>query len=356
MKKKNYPVNLSKLFFTYLFLLVSLFVKAQDDPAWLEESWRTEQYPSNVYVKGYAQDGINANETRADAVERVKNFARANLSESIISTIKSINESYSESVMVGDNETVSESFTSNINVTTDIEINGVNIDTYVKDKIVYGFAYANKYEIIGFYKANLKMQIQQIEGFLNTANQLEQNREKKKALDEFCKAEPIFEEVAKSQGILSAVGKNITEEDLQMKKTMRLYNEVVQAKARLAQGIIVYLETIEDIFGDSTTTIENNLKGILAENGCRFTKDETEADWKIKIKATSREYNLANKVYFSYVDAEVKLFKAPSDKHMYQNEFSQKGAHSKSYKSAAYNAYDEISKPISEKILNWINN
>jgi hypothetical protein len=356
MKKKNYRVNLSKLFFTYLFLLVYLFVQAQDDPAWLEESWRTEQYPSNVFVKGYAQDGINANETRADAVERVKNFARANLTESILSTVKSINESYSESVMVGDDETVSESFTSNINVTTDLEINGVNIDTYVKDNIVYGFAHANKYEIIGFYKANLTMQVQQIEGFINTAKELEQNREKKKALDQYIKAEPIFEEVAKSQGILSAVDKNITDEGLQMQKTMQLYNEVVQAKARLAQGIIVYLETEEDLFGNSSTAIENNLKGFLAENGCMFTKDETEADWKIRIKATSREYNLANKVYFSYVDAEVKLFKAPSDKHVYQNEFSQKGAHSKSYKAAAYSAYNEISKPISDKILNWINN
>lgn len=356
MKKKNHLVNLSKLFATYLFLLVSLFVQAQDDPAWLKESWRTEQYPSNVFVKGFAQDGINNNETRAEAIERVKNFARANLSESILSSIKSINESYSQSVMVGSDESISESFTSNINVTTDLEINGVNIDTYVKNNIVYGFAHANKYEIIGFYKANLKMQVQQIEGFLSTANELEQNREKKKALDEFCKAEPIFEEVAKSQGILSAVDKNITEADLQMQKTMKLYNEVVQAKARLAQGIIVHLETTEDIFGDSTNAIENNLKGILAENGCRFTQDGTEADWKIKIKATSREYNLANKVYFSYVDAEVKLLKAPSDKHMYQNEFSQKGAHNKSYKSAAYNAYNEISQPIAEKILNWINN
>jgi hypothetical protein len=41
---------------------------------------------------------------------------------------------------------------------------------------------------------------------------------------------------------------------------------------------------------------------------------------------------------------------------VYQNEFAQKGAHSKSYRFAAKNAYDEISKPISEKILTWINN
>ncbi len=356
MKKKKCFAKFAKLVLTALFILPYIYSAAQNDPAWLKESWRTEQYPSNVFVKGFAQDGINSNETRAEAIERVKNFARANLSESILSSIKSINESYSQSLMVGENETVNESFTSNINVTTDLEINGVNIDTYVKDNRVYGFAHANKYEIIGFYKANLNMQVQQIEGFINTANELEQNREKKKALDEFCKAEPIFEEVAKSQGILSAVDKNITEEGLKMQKTMQLYNEVVQAKARLAQGIVVYMNTYEVIFGDSTTALENNLKALLAESGCRFTGDEAEADWKIMIKATAREYNYSNKVYFSYVDAEVKLFKAPADKHVYQNEFSQKGAHSKSYKAAAYSAYNEISEPISEKILNWINN
>jgi hypothetical protein len=356
MKTKISNSLFNRTILSVLFLNSFFLVNAQNDPAWLLESWKSAQYSANTFITGFAQDSKNRNETIAEATERVKNFARANLSESILSSIQSVNESYSQSVSDGKKESVSETFKSQINVSTNLEINGIKVETYVKDNMVYGFAFANKYEIIGFYKANLNMQVQQIEGFINTAQELEKNNEKNKAKDEFNKAVPIFEEVATSQGILSAVDKNISEEDLKMQQTMKLYNEVIQANARLAQGIIVLVTTNEDNFNEKSTSIENNLKAILAANGCRFTRLEEEADWKVEINATSREFNYANNVYFSYVDAEVKLFKAPSDKHVYQNEFSQKGAHSKSYLDAARKAYNEISKPISEKILIWINN
>jgi len=338
-------------------LLISIkSVKSQSEPAWMMEGWRSEQYPTSVYITGFAQDGKNNKETIAEATERVKNIARANLSEGIIASVQSVSDSYSQSVLEGDKETVKETFKSEIQVSTNLEINGIRVESFVKDNIVYGFAYANKYEIIGYYKSNLNMQIQQIEGFINTALELEKNNEKNKAKAEFEKALPLFDQVKTAQGILSALDKNATDDDLKMKKTMELYNEVIQAKARLAQGIFVYINSNELIFGEETTALENHLKAILAENGCSFTEDEITADWKIDIIASSREYNYSNNVYFSYVDAEVKLFKAPSDKHVYQNEFTQKGAHSKSYRFAAKNAYDEISKPISEKILTWINN
>jgi len=348
--------RMKKVSIIILLALIAISVKAQEDPAWLLESWRTEQYPSNVFIKGFAQDNKNANESLADVTERVTNMARSNLSESILSSVKSVNESYSESVMKGNDETVSETFKSDIQVSSDIEINGINVDTYTKNNIVYAFAHANKYELIGFYKANLNLQVQQIESHVNTALELEQNREKKKALDEFEKSLPIFEEVKKAQGILTAIDKNINDDALKMKRTTELYNEVIQAKARLAQGILVYIVSSEDIFGKNVNSIENGLKAILAENNCSFTTIEEEADWKIKLNATSREFNYSNQVYFSYVDAEVELYKAPSEKHVYQNEFSQKGAHSKSYEAAALKASNDISDKITEKILTWINN
>jgi len=348
--------NLKRVILLILCLTSFNIVKSQKEPAWMKQSWRTEQYPSNVFITGFAQDEKNSNETVAEATERIKDLARTDLSESILASVQSVSENYSQSIMVNDSENFTENFKYETKISTNLEINGIRVESYVKNNLVYGFAFANKYEIIGYYKANLNMQVQQIEGFIKTALELEKNNEKNKAKEEFNKTLPVFTEVTKSQGILSAVDKSITDEDLKMQNTMKLYNDVVQANARLAQGVIVYIVTEENLFGNTSTAIENNLKAILAENGCRFTKDENEYDWKVIINATSREYNFSNNVYFSFVDAEVKLFKAPSDKHVYQNEFSQKGAHSKSYRDAAEKAYNEIGNSISEKILIWINN
>jgi hypothetical protein len=356
MKLEILSKNLKRVIILILCLTSLNIVKAQKEPAWLMQSWRTEQYPSNVFITGFAQDDKNSTETLAEATERLKDLARTNLSESILASVKSVSDNYIQSVTEDGSETFTEKFQYETQITTDLEINGIRVETYTKDNIVYGFAYANKYEIIGYYKANLNMFVQQIEGFISTATELEEKREKNKARAEFNKTLPIFTKVTEAQGILSAVDKNITEDDLKMEKTMKLYNEIVQANARLEQGVYVYMITNEDVFGEKTIAIENHLKAILAENGCSFTNDEEAADWKVKINASSREYNFSNKVYFSYVDAKVELFKAPSDKHVYQNEFTQKGAHSKSYSAAAGKAYNEVSNPISEKILTWINN
>jgi hypothetical protein len=355
MKIKNVSKNLNRVIILILCLSSLNIAKAQKEPDWMMDSWRTQQYPSNVFITGFAQDEKTSNESLAEATERIKDLASANLSESILSSVQSVNENYKQSISENGSETITEKFQTKTNVSTDLEINGIRVESYKKDKIIYGFAYANKYEIIGYYKANLNMYVQQIEGFISTATALEENREKNKAKAEFNKTLPVFTELTKAQGILSAVDKNITEDDLKMEQTMKLYNEVVQANARLEQGIYVYIYTNEEIFGEKTGAIENHLKAILAENGCSFTNDESEADWKIKINATSREYNSLDNIYFSYVDAKVELFKAPSDKHVYQNEFTQKGG-SKSYTDAAKKAYNEVSKPISKKILTWINN
>ena len=276
---------LKKRFKFLILILIYIFnsnlVKSQNDPSWLMEAWRTEQYPANVYITGFAQDGKNKNETIADATERIKDLARANLTESILASVQSVSDSYSQSILQGDSESIKETFKSQTKVSTDMKINGIKVESYIKNDIIYGFAYANKFEIIGYYKANLNMLVQQIEGFINTATELENSNEKKKAKDEFNKALPIFTEVKEAQGILSAVDKDISEDDLKMQQTMKLYNEIVQANARLAQGIMVYLVTDEDLFGEKINTIENGLKAILAVNECSFVTDENKADWKV---------------------------------------------------------------------------
>jgi len=345
-----------KLFLGLFFIVYFCgLIKAQESPAWLTNSWRIEQYPSNVFITGFAQDNKNAEESIADAIGRVTAMARGNLSEKIISSIQSVNDSYSQSISDGKSEQIKETFQSEIRVSTDIEINGVHIENYVKDNIVYGFAYANKYEIIGYYKSIINMTIQQIEGYIKTAQALEQQREKIKAKEEFNKTFPFFDKIKEAQGILTALDNTIPDEQLKMQKSIELYNEVVQANVRLQQAVLVFLSSNENLFGTQTTAIENGLKAILSENECSFTENENIADWKIYIKASAREFNYSKNVYFSYVDAEVQLFKAPKGKHVYQEILEQKGAHSKSYPDAARNAYNEISNLIADKVLERIN-
>ena len=226
--------NIKKVTLLLLCLASFIPVKSQKEPAWMKQSWRTEQYPSNVFITGFAQDDKSKNESLAEATERIKDLSRTNLSESILASVKSVSENYIQSTIDNGSENIEENFKYETKISTNLEINGIRVESYAKNNLVYGFAYANKFEIIGYYKSNLNLFVQQIEGFINTALELEKNNEKNKAKDEFNKALPVFTEVTNAQGILSAVDKNITDEDLKMQKTMKLYNEVIQAKKRFA--------------------------------------------------------------------------------------------------------------------------
>lgn len=354
---KHFSQLLSLKHALLVFILIPLLINGQNEPSWMKQMVRNESYPASVFITGFAQDGINTNETAAKALERVKDMARANLTKSIITSVESVSQNYMQSVIKDGNESFSESFESQTKTTTNIIINGVKVESFAgENNIVSAFAFANRYEIIGYYTANLNMTISQIEGLISSAKELEAKNEKVKAKNEFNKSIPLFNNIKEAQGVLSAIDANISDEKLKMTHTMSLYNEVVQANARLAQGVYVFIEANELLFGEKTSAIENLLKATLAENGCSFIDNQENADWRIIIDANSREFNESNSIYFSYVDATVQLFKASTNKNVYQNEFTQKGAHGHSFKMAGKDAYKKISSPISEKLLNWINN
>ena len=143
MKKEKSYNKFQTLVLIIIFISIHVVAYSQNDPAWLLEEWRTEQYPSNVYIKGFAQDNKNSNETIAEVTERVRNMARSTLSESILSSIQSVNESYSQSVMQDDKESVSETFKSDIKVYKDI------LDVLTRDTLQK--TYSNAFDAIGSF-------------------------------------------------------------------------------------------------------------------------------------------------------------------------------------------------------------
>ncbi|MEA2113668.1 MAG: hypothetical protein U9P63_03385, partial [Patescibacteria group bacterium] len=62
----------------------------------------------------------------------------------------------------------------------------------------------------------------------------------------------------------------------------------------------------------------------------------------------------AYNTWFSYVDAAVDIKKAYNGEQIYQDEITQKGGSTKSYKSAAGEAYDDIIDEIAEELIDKI--
>ena len=319
-------------------------------PRWFNEQARETDYPNSVFITGFSTGNIRSGETKAEAEIRLKKEAQAYVAEAVRVLVKSETEMNDLSVKINGNEQLTSMFKSAIETSASIELTGLKTDAYTENNMVYAFACVNKYELIGYYNAFLTMNLQQLESILNTAKQLEESGEKAKARQQYEQTVPLLVKIEQAQDVLVALDKNAF---LQREKTAIYRGDIVQALARLSQGIYVCIESKEDLFGKSSSLITNKIKSILSKNGCSFTTDVSQADFILKLNASTRKHGKPGNIVFCYADVEVELIKTQNGKTIYQEELKQKGGHT-SYENAAREAFEDAGKTIADKLLEWV--
>ena len=345
---------MKKLNILLLAIICASTVFGQTSPNWLQDADRERNYPNNIFITGFSTGSLRNGENKTDAAARLKKEAQGYLAEAIRVQVSSETQSHdvrtkTQTTGKDATEQINSIFEAAVKTSANIELTGLKTDSYYDEHegLIYGFAYVNKYELIGYYNAFLTMNMQQLESVLNTANQLETNGEKAKARTQYENAVSLLVKVEQAQDILVALDKNAS---LQRDKTAKYRSDIVQALARLTQGVFIYFESKEDIFGKSSTLITNKVKSILSKNGCSFTGDFSQADFILKINATARKHGNPSDIVFCYADVEIELIKKQSSKTIYQEELKQKGGHT-TYENAAREAFEEVGNTIAGKLL-----
>jgi hypothetical protein len=334
-------------------LLLPLIMSGQTPPRWINNAWRASSYPDNAYYAAFLSEDATLRETPAQAKARMETAVKRKVSESIRVRVKS-----QQTFMEEDAGTVESARSYNreeIQTSADAEIAGLKVESYYdeKTKQVYAFAYVNKYELTGYYKANLSLQLQQAEGALQTAGQLEAAGEKAKARKHCEEAMRLLNKIRPTQDLLTALDGTASREALLVPETEALHNILVQMQARLAQGVYVVVESSESLFGTPVDIVTGKLKAILALKGCSFTGDETQADFRLRLDVSTRMVSNNGSIVFCYADAAIELYDVRKQKAVYTDNLSQKGG-STSQDKAGRKAMADIAPGISEKIAPWI--
>lgn len=314
-------------------------------------------YPSNVFLTGFVSETLRPSDDVAQARERLKREAQKELSENIRLKIEGATQTSDKSVQVNGKEQIVSTYDASVRTSSNVEIVGITTDAYFDSRknVVYAFAYANKYEVAGYYKANIAMLVQQAGSLLHTAEQLEQSGEKAKARKQCEEIAPLLSKARAAQDLLTAI--NATDsEGLQQAQLETLHNKSTQMLARLAQGVYVYVESSEEIFGAASSIIINKLKSTLAANGCSFVDEPAQADLKLTLTAKTRKTGNENStVKFCYADVVVKLYSNSKQKVMFNDELAQKGS-ATSYEAAGRKAMESAVPKIADKLMPWIKN
>ncbi|MDR3151781.1 MAG: hypothetical protein LBT67_02925 [Holosporaceae bacterium] len=340
---------------TIFFALICFTLLGQEKPLWLDNDYRSTKFSNAVFLTGYAEGNINTGESTEKAIERIKTTAQSNLIENLRITLKSNTQSSINAVSVGNNYHETEIFSNQTSKNAEAEITGMRVESYMdkKTNYIYAFAYANRYEVVGYHKSNLSVKILQIESLFKTADDLVESGEKAKARKQIESVKPLLESIRYSQYMLIALDPNLTIEDLQQRKTERLQDEFTMTLAALSQGIYIFIENDESLFGKEVDIVSNKLKSELAVKGCAFVENAASADFLLRVKATTRESSTSGNIVFCYADVVVELYDTHKQKNVYSNEISHKGA-SSSLEKAGIKALGDVAPKIAEELKTWI--
>mgnify|MGYP003445354511 FL=1 len=91
----------------------------------------------------------------------------------------------------------------------------------------------------------------------------------------------------------------------------------------------------------------------MSVSGCGFTDDESQADFKLTLKASTRESSATESIVFCYADVSYDLYDENKQKSVYSDDISEKGG-SISKEKASRKAMENAANKIMESIAPWL--
>ena len=345
------------IFILVLMSWFSLELLAQTpQPTWIVASMRDIEYPTSTYFSEYTEGNLRSNENVSNLLDRLKSDARRGAAGSIRTLIHSVVEKTDRQDTYGHDFRFTSVYQDYTRQIVDADIAGIHIESYYDAGRNWGcaFAYVKKTELAAYYRAQIALQLQQLENTLILSASLVNNGEKTKARKVCEEALQPLAQIEFAQDLLTAVCPDDTT-GMPLSQLFRLKNELWQTLIRLEQSIYICLQCTETNFGKAVRILEPVLKDSITTNQCSLTDDSSEADYRITVTASTREHDgnvaFGNGVMkYSYADAEIEVYSNLKRKVIYNNVISVKNSRDgATYDSAGRNALKMVAGKVWEE-------
>lgn len=323
-----------------LLLFAFLHVDAQEcPPEWVG-------YTYGGYFYDIQSDNNNGNLSETDFKNYLLNIARANLAKQIKVSVRDVARLNKTSV---DGRTAI-NYASNITFSTDVDMTLVETKTLYNPALREGYAiaYIDRDAARHYYTNELTRVYNKINNAMALADNFVSAGFKGKARTELESSLRHFGAVEESLFWMNIFGASQSQLSEWQQRFNAAEQDIKRKLADLKHATVIYLSCQADIFGRSYPTLQNELKGILAADGCSFTNNPQNADWAIAVTCNTREYSVVqvgnSNSYFSYVDAQIVIDKVTTSQRIFEDGISVKGGHPIGYAEAARVGYKDIKK------------
>lgn len=210
-----------------------------------------------------------------------------------------------------------------------------------------------KFEIVANLSNELTQKIMLVESLLKTSKDLAGNGEKAKAKQQCEMARNMLTDVREVQESIKSTDPSVTVETLMQRTVEGLDNEIKLLSAQLAQAIMIYIESSEDMFGKPVSVMAGRLKSLMSTQGCSFTDDAANADYKLSLTAGTRVGSTNENFVFCYSDVSIDFFDNHKQKSVYSDDISEKGG-STTKEKAARKAMENAAAKILSSLEPWL--
>ncbi len=362
-KSKQLRLNtMRRLATLFIVLCANIFKFSAQTPLWIYDEQRKAIYPETDYFCGFVIGEQHIGESTEDAMQRLKDMARAEAISSIEIYIEHSVSSNMESRLTqtdGDfSEEVVEQFQNSLKTNVAMQIQGMNTEAWLslKNSKIYSIAYVSKKELTKKMKKQILVANSQIEYELDNIDNLLEQGQKSKAKINANNALPKFGEIQTMQKTLLAIDSDINDDELQITETNALKRRFLNICTSLEHAISVQIICNTDSSNNvKIKTLGKKIAGQLSTEDYNFVeKDGDETDFRIQLSLEEYQAQTAalggTTIYTSYVEVYCTITKMITRQVIYMDKISTKGVSTINFCSATDAAYKDVIKIISQKI------
>jgi len=301
----------------FIFLFIALPLLAQGSvPLWVQDSWRSMNYPANEWYVGFSQDGLAHNANVAEALRTLERNAQGRMAESIVASVssRSVSSTSSQQRQQGGNfnETIDESYRRTIQVSTNANIAGTQFFSYhdPQTRRIYAMAAVKKSGLAAYYVSQIELNLQKAENALNEGILLTQQLGKKSdAFKKFAEGRRNLDDCGQHLNLLSAVDQSGIQNRLLARETT-LRKQIAAATAETEEtkmAMTFFVDGTEMLENAAVDIVVSRLKSAISKNGYRITGSRREAEYHIRVEVRSCNVSASGDRSFCYacVKAEV---------------------------------------------------
>lgn len=265
-------------------------------PNWINDDYRTINYPIDMWYSGFAMDKMSADEQLISLMQRVENSARNRLVEQIQISIESssilVKSSHSTSGKAASGWMTMD-YRQDIQTTTNASAVGVEVKSYFdsNNNIAYAFAYVNRTKLATYYMSQEEAVFKEVESELNIIDDLVKTGQKIAALHR-CEQSKANLHKAKDYRHLISI---IADSETAYSNSYTILSELVEKLLfSLQQSTKVFVSCVwccEEYpqYGYISEIVKENIETLLSSNDCAVVSDSSAADYVLDLTLSTTQ-------------------------------------------------------------------